>query len=226
MVRLATYDPGRRRDRFGMLGGHITQTQIRLLNAKEWNRTDFTIAEDNIAQINKEHKFDYHYCESNNQGWHVIDNLRRYHKIPIRPITTTRGVTDPEKIRDSSILDKPKEIEWVEYARIMNIIEFPAKPWSAGIKALDNQLDNFVAKQTSTGVKYEAIDPDIHDDLVMCLIIMARVARTMFLGKNEKSSLGWGVTIDNIYNGDRLNKSLQDKVFKRFRGDMKIDSIN
>lgn len=184
MVRVVWYDPGRIRDRFAMLAANITAEKIQILNAKEWKKTDFTIAEDEVAAINAKRPFQYHYCETNNQGWHVIDNLRRYKRIPVIGINTGNNLTNIATIRLGRTMDKNKTVDWVEWARMKGIIEMPAKPWSIGIVELNKQLDRFVMKPTSSGVKYEAAEDDDHDDLVMCILGLAHVARFKFLRLN------------------------------------------
>jgi len=192
-TRAASYDPGRIRDRLAMLAGNLSSRHIDLLNAKEWKKTDFTVAEDEIAEINSKNPFDIHICESNNQGWHVIDNLRRYHDLPVIPVNTSNNLK-ASTARKGKSLDKNAMVEWIEWARKEGIIRFPSGEWSPGITELNRQLNRFVMKRTSTGYKYEAAEEDDHDDLVMALVILCHYARmrVLELGDEEELPLGMG----------------------------------
>ena len=202
MVRVATYDPGRLRDRFAMLGAEISRTEIKILIAKEWKKTDFTVAAAEIAAINKDHKFNYHIVEANNQGVAVIDLLKRYHHMSIIPVTTTKHLVDPVKIRLGKAMDKNTTVEWVEWARNEGIVIMPKGKWSAGIKELNKQLARFVGKNTGSGMKYEAADVDDHDDLVMALVIMCHFARRKILG----------LTSTGIIHGANRKTALDEKT--------------
>ncbi len=191
-TRAASYDPGRIKDRFAMVGGNLTAKKIQLLNAKEWKKKNFNIAEDEIASINQRNPFDFHICESNNQGWHVIDNLRTLKDIPVIPINTSNNLKD-DTARKGKSLDKNNMVEWIEWARKEDIIEFPAGQWSPGITELNRQLNRFVMKRTSTGYKYEAAEPDDHDDLVMALVILCHFARMRILKLGDQEDLPLGV---------------------------------
>jgi len=204
MVRVATYDPGRIRDRFAMLGGDITPKKIQILNAKEWKKTNFTVAEDEIAEINRKKPFDYHICESNNQGWHVIDNLRTLKNIPVRPVNTSNNLT-AKTARLGKSLDKNKMVEWIEWARLEKIIEFPSGKWTAGITELNRQLNRFVMKKTNTGYRYEAAEEDDHDDLVMALVIMCHFARMKILKLDNTEKLPLGLGTDDLKEQEETN---------------------
>ena len=183
MTRVAAYDPGRIRDRFAMVGAEVTPKEIQILNAKEWQKTDFNIVEDEIAEINSHNRFHYHICETNNQGWHVIDNLR-LKNIYVRGVNTSKNLT-ASTARLGNARDKNTMVEWIEWARKKKIITMPQGKWNYGITELNPQLNRFVMKRSGSGYKYEAAEEDDHDDLVMALVVLCHFAhmRLLRLGK-------------------------------------------
>lgn len=220
MVRISWQDPGRRRDFYGFVAADVDTLKIKILNAKFWYKTDTTMVADDIAAICRAHPFKYNYCEANNAGHVVIDLLKRYHHLYVQGITTTKKLTDPEKIRQGKSMDKHSTVEWVEWARNVGIIEMPKKPWSKGIIELNKQLARFVSKETSSGVKYEAAESDDHDDGVMCLVGLAHVAKLKFLrlGHMSRSIIASGITMEQYQSqGDADNRDALEIARERLR---------
>jgi len=217
MTRVASYDPGRIRDRFAMVGADVKEKEIKILNAKEWFKTNFIFVEDEIAEINSNHKFDYHICETNNQGWHVIDNLRTLKNIPVRGVNTSNNLK-PGTARLGKSLDKNVMVEWIEWAREDGIITMPQGKWSPGITELNRQLNRFVMKRSGSGYKYEAAEDDDHDDLVMALVVLCHFAKMRLLRLGGRSGL-WGYGAGDHYEQHRpksLGETISDKMKKRF----------
>ena len=181
MKKVVALDPGRIRDGFGMVAANVDPNTINLLNAKIWYKKDFHTVSADIAEIHKKVHFDVFLCESNNQGHPAIDVLKRFHNIHCIPITTVKEVKDKEKLRQGNSMPKNVTVEWVEWAIQKGIILMPKKPWLQGIRKLDEQMLQYVRRTTSSGTKYEAADPDIHDDLVSCLLTLSHYCRIKLL---------------------------------------------
>lgn len=228
MTRVAAYDPGRIRDRFAMIGAEVTAKEIKILNAKEWRKTNFTFVEDEIAEINAHNRFHYHICETNNQGWHVIDNLRTLKNIYVRGVNTSNRLK-PQTTKLGKSLDKNTMVEWIEWARKEKIITMPQGKWSHGITELNRQLNRFVMKRSSSGYKYEAAEDDDHDDLVMALVVLCHFSRMRLLklGKSRGiQGFGAGDPYDSYKSNHERNVDMIKRKFARNGYDinnMKID---
>jgi len=215
LTRVAAYDPGRIRDRFAMVGAEVTTKEIQILNAKEWKKTNFNFVEDEIAEINSKNPFQYHICETNNQGWHVIDNLRTLKNIYVRGVNTSKNLK-PSTARLGKSLDKNAMVEWIEWAREEKIITMPQGKWSHGITELNRQLNRFVMKRSSSGYKYEAAEDDDHDDLVMALVVLCHFSRLRLLRFGKSAGVigaGGGDPYDGYLSA---SESVNSKIKKRF----------
>jgi len=223
MVRVAAYDPGRIRDSLGMVAADVSEKEILLLNAKEWKKTNFVIAEQQIADINERHPFDRHICETNNQGWHVIDNMRSIHGIPVIGVNTSKSLT-AKTARLGKSLDKNAMVEWIDWARDKGVVKFPSGQWSQGITELSKQLNRFVMKKTSSGYKYEAAESDDHDDLVLALVVLCHYARMKILnlGNIQEPPLGMGPPEDDMSSDNVFVKNIRERLQS---SGMKLDEI-
>ena len=227
-VTVASYDPGRIRDHFGMLGARIDESHIYLTNATVWIHTDSTDVTPAIAEINKEANFDVHLCESNNQGYFIIDNLKRYHHIYCRPITNVKELKDKEKIKQGTSMPKNITVEWVEYARRVGIIVMPARStWTDGMILLDRQLKDYVSYVTRSGVSYGAATEKGHDDLVACLLLLCHWAKKHILkiGYHDVAAFGTHKSkvfqqIQNMHRGqkDIVQDETERKIKKMIHG--------
>lgn len=226
MVRVAAYDPGRIRDALGMVAADVTSKEILLLNAKEWKKTNFVIAEEEISSINDQYPFDRHICETNNQGWHVIDNLRTIHGIPVMGVNTSKSLT-AKTARLGKSLDKNAMVEWIEWARVQGIIKFPSGQWTPGITELSKQLNRFVMKKTATGYKYEAAEQDDHDDLVLALVVLCHYARMKLLnlGSMEQLPLGIGAS-DEFSIEDKKDQFAANIIARMHNAGMNVDNLS
>ena len=176
-LKIASYDPGRIRDGFGMLGAIVDESHIYLKNATAWINTDSTDVTPEIAAINDKAKFDVHICETNNQGHFVIDTMKRYQRIHCQGITTVKDVK-PEKMRGGATMPKNITVEWVEWARREGILVMPARStWTDGMILLNRQLTSYVSFVSRTGVTYGSATEKDHDDLVACLLLLCHYAR-------------------------------------------------
>ena len=162
-MRICSLDPGRIRDAFCMLVADVDEKSVKLLNTREWYNKDFYIVGKDISDIKAKVGIDMFLCETNNQGHPAIDTLRRFYDIDCRGIITARDVKSKEKLRTGNVMPKNITVEWVEWALQQGIIVFPQKPWPRGIKRLDEQMSQYVRRVSSSGMKYEAADTELHD---------------------------------------------------------------
>ena len=212
MLKLSAYDPARTRDAFGMLGANVDEHKIRLTKAKEWFHTDSTDVAQEIAQINEEAKFDIHLCESNNQGYFVMDNLKRYHRIYCQPVHNVKEIKDKEKLKYGKSMPKNVTVEWVEWARREGIIEMPERDtWTDGMIRLNRQLQNYVSFTTKSGTSYGAATEKDHDDLISCLLIICYYARKHILKIGYHDVTAFGIHKSKVFQQiANMNKSNKD----------------
>ena len=108
--------------------------------------------------------------------------MQKIHGINFEMVQTVKEVKKQSVMRKGKSMPKYTTIDWMEYARMMDILKFPPREtWTAGIIELNRQLGNYVAKATGSGVKYENEAPDDHDDGVMALALVVHKARTSLL---------------------------------------------
>ena len=212
-------DPGRIRDAFGLLMADIDEKHIRILNTKEWWNKDFFTVGNDISRIRDRVHIDRFLCEANNQGHPAIDSLRRFHGIECRGITTVKDVKNRERLMTGNTMPKNVTVEWVEWALQNAIIEFPERPWPDGVKRLDEQMGQFVRHVSSGGMKYEAADRELHDDLVSCLLIMCHYARihVLQLGYLERPLVA-GMAHETALDHAKLDMSEAEKDIRRRMG--------
>ena len=180
-IKVAAYDPGRINDGFGMLSATIDSHNIFLGNAKAWFNTDADDVATQIAEIDSKAHFDYNLCEANNTGKTVIDLMKRYHGVYCMPISNVRELSDIEKLKQVGTMPKNATVGFVEYLMQEDILQMPSKPWNDGMKMLWNQIENYIAVPSNTGVSYRAADDNVHDDLITCLLILCHFARRRIL---------------------------------------------
>ena len=214
MVKAIAFDVGMKRDAFAAVSAEITSSNILLGNAKEWFSKDITNVADEIAEIHKTAKFDRFICESNNQGYPVIDLLKRYHKIYCIPITTVKELKNKEKIRQGKSMPKNVTVEWVEWARKSDILLMP-NTLSPGLKRLEEQMSRYVRKSTASGTKYQAEEEEDHDDLVSALLILCHYARTKVLSIGYKD-IG-AIASRRLPNALDLQKTTEEITTERMR---------
>lgn len=221
MLRVAAYDPGRKRDGFGMVIAEVDQKHIYLRDCLVWYAKDVTRVADEIAQISKKARIERHICESNSLGTSCIDMLKRYHSIHCHPITTVRAVKDKSKLQRADTMGKLNAIEFFEYARQKGIFLMPAKPWTKGIKLFQRQLDNYERKLTSDSVRYGAADEDINDDLISAALVLTFWSRMKILRIGYPNNTVLAARRSTAY--DRIQDALRsntDKDAERLRNVM------
>jgi len=108
-ARCAFYDPGGMSDQFGMLAAELSRKKIKLLDAITFSRKkdpNFTYdgVMERLDKFNKQFKWDFNVCESNNTGVPVIQGLTRKYGMKIISILTTQTKT-PEAKKNPSLMD-------------------------------------------------------------------------------------------------------------------------
>ena len=91
---VAVDDPGGWADSFCELMAKVTREKILLTDAIFWNKEEMPNLttkkiKDDISKLHTHFKFDYHLCETNNQGNMIISDLKSEYHIPIIGITTS-----------------------------------------------------------------------------------------------------------------------------------------
>ena len=182
LIKVSAYDTARVRDFFCQVGAVVSRQQIQVIGCRFWHKTDFMNVAKDISDSHAKFKWDYHVCESNMGGMFVHDVMRKVHGINFEMVQTVKEVKKQSKLREGKSMPKYTTIDWMEYARMMEILKFPPQEtWTPGIIELNRQLGNYVAKATGSGVKYENEAPDDHDDGVMALALVVHKARTSLL---------------------------------------------
>jgi len=216
-VSVATYDPGGWVDNFCGLFAKVTPENIRLTDAKFWNKKDMPNLttqkiKDDIAKIHNAFKFDYTLCETNNQGNMIISDLRSYpYKIPVIGITTSANLKTRQTLQRGSSLDKAKTVPYVQKFIEDGIIEFP-KYLTPGLKQMKGEIDNYGQKDNG---KFEALSG--HDDSISCLVILTHWAKRSML--RATASTFFGIGAGDPYDGYRhkpVNEQVRDMIEKRF----------
>ena len=179
-VKVAAYDPGNIRDSFFMLAARVYWDRIELLNGRSWLQTDFTVIADEIARISKKSGINIHVCEANNQGYPIIDMMRRMHGIDAQPVVTVAKLDSKDKILEGNRMAKSTTVEWVEWARQQGIVRLP-KTLTRPLQTLVTQMENYVRHTTLSGTKYAAATEEEHDDSVAALLILCHYARLHLL---------------------------------------------
>lgn len=194
--RIAGLDPGRQRDSFAMVGIEIhNKRDIHIIGAQEWKYTAYSTTEEQIEVISRtvvKRPFRHIVVETNNSGWHVVENLKK-RGLPILAVNTVGKVTDKKKLALGKSMYKNDTVQWVQ--RVIQNTEmnkpnvphlyFP-KQQSEGTTRLWNQLPKFTRKiNQSGGVSYSAQGTE-HDDLVMALILACHIARIRYIQRETR----------------------------------------
>ena len=225
-VSVATYDPGGWSDNFCALYSVVTPEKILLTDAKFWSKKTMPSLttkriKDDIAKIHNAFNFNYHICETNNQGNMIISDLRREYQLPVIGITTSANLKTRRTLQSGNSLDKAKTVPYVQKFIEEEIIEFP-KYLTPGLQIMKEEIDNYGQKENG---RYEALTG--HDDSISCLVILTHWAKRKML----KSMAGrlWGYGAGNPYDGTTQREKTIAHVSKRFENagmnpaDMRFD---
>ncbi|MCV0398536.1 MAG: hypothetical protein K5785_00920 [Nitrosarchaeum sp.] len=190
-VSVAIYDPGGWSDSFCDLMATVTREKILLTDAVFWNKEKFPNltmrqVKDDIEKLNNHFHFDYHLCETNNQGHMVISDLRKEYGIPVIGITTSGELKRKGTIQRGTSLDKDKTVPWVMKLIEDGIIELP-KRMTPGLKEGMEQIKNYGVSKSG---KYQALSG--HDDFVSCLVILVHWAKRHMLKGMARKLIGVG----------------------------------
>ena len=202
-VSVATYDPGGWSDSFCAVMANVTREKILLTDAIFWNKTKFPNLttrkiKDDISKLNNHFHFDYHLCETNNQGHMIISDLRYEYKIPVIGITTSANLKSQNTLRKGTSLDKDKTVPWLQKFIEDGTIELP-KNLTPGLKEGTEQIKNYGV--TKSG-KYEALSG--HDDFVSCCVTLVHWSKARIL-RSTSRTLFDGIGSD-IYSNQPISK--------------------
>lgn len=188
-----TFDPGGWSDNFAALYSVVTRDKILLTDAIYWNKkekpslTNLDI-KNQINTISKEYKFDYHLCETNNQGNMIISDLRNIpYRIPVLGITTSGNLKNPT----TRAFKKDRVVPWVQKFIEEGMIEWPRK-MTPGLKAMKTEIENYGV--TKKG-KYEALEGT--DDFISCLVILVHWAMKKMINAMARKIVGAGPRSDS-----------------------------
>lgn len=191
MVKVAVDDPGGWSDSFCEIMAEVTREKILLTDAIFWNKELFPNLttrqiKDDISKLHKHFRFDYHLCETNNQGNMIISDLKSEYKIPIIGITTSGTLKNPKTIRRGTSLDKDKTVPWLMKFIEDGVIELP-REMTPGLKKGIEELKNYGVSKSG---KYQALSG--HDDFISCLVILVHWAKRKMLARMVTKLLGVG----------------------------------
>ena len=191
MVSVAVDDPGGWADSFCELMAEVTREKILLTDAIFWNKEIFPHLttrqiKDDIKKLHNHFKFDYHLCETNNQGNMIISDLKSEYHIPIIGITTSGELKTAKTLRKGTSLDKDKTVPWLMKFIEDGIIELPRNMTPGLTKGID-EIKNYGV--TKSG-KYQALSG--HDDFISCLVILVHWAKRKMLARMATKLLGVG----------------------------------
>lgn len=190
--------------------------KIFVLGGKGWKfadgQIDYPSVETELAEIHKRKELSFFVVEQNNTGLHVVQTMKRVHKVPTYGITTSNRIKDRKTISRGQTMDKKEHVGWINQERQAGRIVFPLKK-TPGILVLENQIDSFVRDVTKAGTTtYSAESGD--DDAVMAFmvnsffirrhifgdygVIKRTVLSKKFESRNIKVELGSGIPPDSI----------------------------
>ena len=194
----------------------VTRDKILLTDAYFWNKQthpNLTTRKikDDIKKIDDHYSFDFHLCETNNQGHMIISDLRKEYHLKVQGITTAGNLKSEATIRAGRTLDKNKTVPWVMKFIDDGIIELP-KNLTPGLEKGMEELQNY---GVSNSGKYQALTG--HDDFVSCLVILTHWAkRNMLKGMASKLI---GIGSGDPYDSQKSDEDVaREAVSKRFEG--------
>ena len=191
MVSVSIHDPGGWSDSYCNVMAEVNTHEIQLTDAIFWNKIKFPNLttrkiKDDIAKLNRHFRFDYHLCETNNQGNMIISDLRSEYKIPVIGITTSGALKTAKALRKGSSLDKDKTVPWVMKFIEDGIIKLP-RTLTPGLKEGMEQIKNYGVSKSG---KYEALSG--HDDFISCLVILVHWAKRKMIKSIASKTIGVG----------------------------------
>jgi len=175
-VRIAGLDSGKSRDSSALVGVHVEDGVVKILNAKRWLGRNYIDVENEIARIHRLHPFQFLMVEINSVGAHVYEVLKYKHNLPAFPVTTSKDIKDLKKQAGEKTMDKNAMVklmlEWFADERLV----FPIST-NSELDELKRQLSIFAEHRTESGnISYYAEGSE-HDDLVMALMLACFKAR-------------------------------------------------
>lgn len=223
MTSVSVYDPGGWSDSFCNVMAIVTWEKILLTDAIFWDKKKFPNLttrriKDEINLLNNHFHFDYHLCETNNQGHMIISDLKYEYKIPVIGITTSANLKTSATIRRGTSLDKDKTVPYLMKFIEDGTIELP-KILTPGLREGMDQVKNYGVSKSG---KYQALSG--HDDFISCLIILVHWAKARILKSTAAKLIGAGL-------GDPYDFTWENKVeqaMKKRFADMGVfpDKIN
>lgn len=191
-VSVAVDDPGGWSDSFCEIMANVTREKILLTDAMFWNKQIFPNLttrqiKDDIKKLDDHFHFDYHLCETNNQGNMIISDLRNHpYNLKVMGITTSGHLKKAATIRKGTSYDKDRTVPWLMKFIEDGIIELP-RNMTPGLKKGIEELNNYGVSKSG---KYEALSG--HDDFVSCLVILVHWAKHKMLKGMASKLMGVG----------------------------------
>jgi len=175
-MRIAGLDPGKQRDSFAFVGTEIKNKAIYVMGAKRWLGRAYLDVEKEIAVIHSEHPFAYYVVERNNTGEHVVEVLKRHHRLPVLAVTTGRELKTKEKIYSPKIMDKNEMVKYMIVLIQEGRLRFP-RTKTMELNELERQMSIFAEHKTEAGKFTYHAEGAEHDDLVMALMLACFIGR-------------------------------------------------
>ena len=176
------------RDAFGFVGVEVREGKLYVGYARQWKRKYLSQMAPDVSRYHKRFQWDVAYIDQLT-GEHVIQSMRKDHKLNFRVITTQKNLKDPDGINRARVMDKIEMVQWMVQAKDLGLILFPVHPGHS-MGELESQMEIFSEHKTEAGnVDYFA-PGDEYDNLIKALMIACFAARKYMNTGNMRVIMG------------------------------------